>query len=286
MTLYVGLINLDRSAARLASVSHHLAEAGLIADRISAVDGEQLTCGQLAKYDRRGAGRLYRRLLGRGEIGCYLSHIEALTRFLATDATQALILEDDAAFDPEFGALVGRLAEVLAVRGDWDVVNLGNGIRRSHSRSVWIGDDGSGYQLCHAHHFPSLTTALFWSRSGAAAFLDYALPLVAPLDLRLKEWCIRTDRGLAFTVAPVKSIGTESCIDGLALRPGCRGERLSGYFIVKQKRHAVNRLLSLRNRLRHVLRKGGQALGIEDWRKEALQIETGKIVQRGQKGWP
>lgn len=283
MTVYIGLINLDRSPERLAAVSHRLAAAGLSADRIAAADGDKLTAGQLAQYDRRGAARQYRRMLGRGEIGCYLSHVEALTRFLASDATHALILEDDAAFGPEFGALVLRLGEVLAVRGDWDVVNLGNGIRRSHSRSVRIG---GGYQLCHAHHFPSLTTALFWSRSGAMAFLDHALPLVAPLDLRLKEWCIRTDRGLAFTVAPVRSVGAVSDIDGLASRPGCRGERLPGYFVVKQKRHAVNWLLSLRNRLRHIVGKRRQTLRVEDWGKEALQIEAGKIVQGGQKGWP
>ncbi len=286
MTLYIGLINLDRSAERLAGVSHHLAAAGLSADRIAAVDGETLTPEQLAKYDRRSAGRLYRRLLDRGEIGCYLSQIEALTRFLATDATHALILEDDAAFGPEFGALVVRLGEVLAVRGDWDVVNLGNRTRRSYSRSVWIGGNGCGHELCHAHHFPSLTTALFWSRSGAMAFLGCALPLVAPLDLRLKEWCIQTDRGLAFTVAPVRSVGNESCIDGLASRHGCRGERLPGYFIVKQKRHALNWINSLSHRLQHIFHKGRQALWVEDWRKEALQIEAGKIVQSRQKGWP
>lgn len=249
MTLYVGLINLDRSTGRLAAMKSRLAAAGLVADRIAAVDGACLTAAQRETYDHSAARRRYRRSMNLGEIGCYLSHLEALKRFLASGADHALVLEDDAAFGPEFGALLGRLTEALALRGDWDVVNLGNCTRRSKSRSVWIGADGGGHLLCHAHHFPSLTTALFWSRNGAASFLACSLPVIAPLDLRLKEWCIQTDRGLAFSIAPVKQTDGASDID--EPKTG-RGERFPGYFFVKQKRHALNWLRSFQHRLRHL----------------------------------
>lgn len=257
MTLYVGLINLDRCPDRLAAASRQIADAGLVAERIAAVDGAQLAPADLAKYDQDRARQKYRRCVSQGEIGCYLSHIEALGRFLASGADHALVLEDDATFGPELGPLVGRLAEVLGPRKDWDVVNLGNSTRRSYSRSMRIVVDGGGHLLCRAHHFPSLTTALFWSRGGAAAFLACALPVIAPIDQTLKDWCIRTDRGLAFTVAPVRSGRSASVIDALAGNAG-RGERLPGYFVTKQKRHVVNWLTSLQHRLRHLSGKGPQ----------------------------
>lgn len=83
--LPVYVINLNRRPERLASITESLRRLGLSFERIAAVDGAELSAAEDTV-----------RTLGRAEHGCLVSHYEALRRFLASNETAALVLEDDA----------------------------------------------------------------------------------------------------------------------------------------------------------------------------------------------
>jgi glycosyl transferase family 25 len=118
--LKVYLINLDRAHERLRRMEVKCAEAGLSFERITAVDGLSLSFPHEAF-----SARSYRYLHGRkvipAEVGCYLSHVECARRFLASDASHALILEDDVSFPEDFNQLLSNL---VAESQDWDILRL------------------------------------------------------------------------------------------------------------------------------------------------------------------
>ena len=114
------LINLDRSPDRLDFMDDQLRSLEMPYERVPAVDGKVLG-EEIADFDPEGYRRLHGRKRHPGEIGCYLSHLACLRRFLDSDADYALILEDDA-------RLATDLPEVLAAAiknpGDWDILRL------------------------------------------------------------------------------------------------------------------------------------------------------------------
>lgn len=61
---------------------------------VEAVNGSQLTVKQYFDYAYTFAAK-YSRMLSPGELGCTLSHIAALEKFLKSDKNFALVLEDD-----------------------------------------------------------------------------------------------------------------------------------------------------------------------------------------------
>src|SRR5690606_7113762 len=86
---YTYLINLERTTDRLELMKKEFSKSNLTFERISAVDAKNLKGDEYFinnKYDRD--------LLG-GEIGCYLSHVNTLQKFLNSDNDFALIIEDD-----------------------------------------------------------------------------------------------------------------------------------------------------------------------------------------------
>ena len=250
MTLAIYLINLDRATARRDAALAQLSALGLTAEIVPAVDGATLTPAQLAGYDRAGALAKSGRTLSAGEIGCYLSHVDCARRFLASGADHALVLEDDFHADADLPAFLQALAAHLGPRADWDVVNLGNAAKRFATISAPIRSGGVTRRLCVAHHFPVLTTALYWSRPGAQAFLEACFPILRPVDQMLKDWCIRSGRGLALAEPPIRDSGAESLIGqtpGGTVRH--RGERRPAYPLIRLRRSLWNSLLAGRRYL-------------------------------------
>ena len=85
--LPVFVINLDRRPDRLDTISGDLHRLGLPFERVPAVDARLLPPED--KADRNP-------LMRAGSKACMLSHGEALRRFLASESSAAMILEDDA----------------------------------------------------------------------------------------------------------------------------------------------------------------------------------------------
>lgn len=118
--LKIYLINLDRAEGRRAAMERKLSEAGLAAERVPAVDGAALALPS-PDFDEAGQMLLHGRRAIPAEIGCYLSHVDCARRLLESDASHALILEDDVSFPPDFAQI---LAAALADPSDWDILRL------------------------------------------------------------------------------------------------------------------------------------------------------------------
>ena len=98
--LQTWVINLDRAPDRLERISMQLQRLGLPFTRLPAVDARALTADQRAALDEAGYRRKHGMAPLPGELGCYLSHLEALRLFLAGQAEFTLILEDDVLLTP------------------------------------------------------------------------------------------------------------------------------------------------------------------------------------------
>lgn len=237
------LINLDRATERLLSAETEIDRAGLKYERIPAIDGSKLTYKQKDQYDEALAYKTFGRSLSGGEIGCYLSHVNAVDLFLKTDLEYCLVLEDDIKLVSEFNSVLQELIKFLNSnkKSDYHIVNLCNEPKKSYSQLHTIAVNNGSYNLCRAHHFPVRTTAILWTRQGAEKFRAACHPIHSPIDQFLKDWCIENDNGLSFLNPPVTHSDAESQIDFISQHSkASRGTRAANYFIRKQLRSLRN----------------------------------------------
>ncbi len=200
----VFLINLDRSRERLERMAYRLDHVGLEWTRIPAIDGAEALRAGCPDYDPAGAIRAGGRALRPGEVGCYLSHLEAARQVAASGCTWGLVLEDDANLSADMAlrldALIGDLPDTV------DLVNLSRRPRhRISPLSPRIG-------LVQAHYFPVTTTALLWRADAARAFCTAGRPIRLPVDLFLQEFMTQSGRGAAYLLPPVPPDDSQSVI--------------------------------------------------------------------------
>lgn len=175
------VINLRGSTGRWSKASAELTAAGLVFERLEAVDGRLLPQAELDRLAPWDQGAFFKPL-SPGEVGCYLSHLAAAKRIVTEGWPRALVLEDDFLLDADFS---DRLADLLgATCPVADIIKL-EGIR-SGGKSV--AALGSGRQLLRNRRPPSRTIAQLWSLSGARKFLAASRELRRPVDVQLKHW--------------------------------------------------------------------------------------------------
>jgi glycosyl transferase family 25 len=114
-----------------------------------------------------------------GELGCYLSHVEAMRLFLATDAAFAMILEDDVLLHDSLPAVLQGL---MSHPGRWDMVKLS---------AVHSGTPQRVLQLSPGHDLAVMlsrctgSSAYLVNRRAAQAYLRQPqglLPMQLPYD--------------------------------------------------------------------------------------------------------
>jgi glycosyl transferase, family 25 len=104
--LRVYLVNLQRHGERRERIATMLAEEGLEMVWRPGLDGARLRERRRPAARRPGAFPSHRRVLSRFEIACLVSHRMAWRRFLESDDTHALVIEDDVHFGEGFGEVV------------------------------------------------------------------------------------------------------------------------------------------------------------------------------------
>jgi glycosyl transferase, family 25 len=170
------VINLDRAVERRARITASLLQLGLAWTRLPAVDARQLSVAQRAALDTAAYQRKHGMTPLDGELGCYLSHVEAMERFLASDAEFALILEDDVL---PGGQLPAVLQALMAHPQRWDMVKLS---------AVHSGTPVPVLGLTETHRLAVMlsrctgSSAYLVNRSAAAAYRDGLLPMSLPYD--------------------------------------------------------------------------------------------------------
>ena len=125
------LINLDRSTERLDSVERCFSGRPPFR-RVEGTDGKQFNDATSLGYSLRMNTREYGRLLKKGEIGCYHSHLDAAKCFLQTGDPYGVILEDDAIVDDIFFDFLNAFLNIMwTLLTDLRVVNICNSAQAS-----------------------------------------------------------------------------------------------------------------------------------------------------------
>lgn len=176
MNVQTWVINLDRAPERLQRISAQLARVGLPFTRLPAVDARALSAAQRAELDEDA----YRRRHGKepllGELGCYLSHVEVMRRFVASGAPYALVLEDDALVHDSLPAVLSGL---VAQPERWDMVKLS----AVHSGTpVTLGEVAPGHQLAVMLSRCTGSSAYLMNRRAAEVYARELLPMSLPYD--------------------------------------------------------------------------------------------------------
>lgn len=135
------LINLDRSADRLRFVTHRLDSLGLSFTRIAAVEGARLTAEERAAFVAarpRDGKRVWRD----GQIGCFLSHLDAWRRIAAGPDAYGLVLEDDIHLSDATPAILADLgwipanADIVRLESTGQWLSLGRPVANAAGRPV------------------------------------------------------------------------------------------------------------------------------------------------------
>lgn len=109
--LLIQVINLATRPDRLALISADLYKAGLSFEIQVAVDGQNLEINS--------------KFLSKGEVGCFKSHVNSMSRQVEVGAPFCLILEDDAALSPIVNEKFLSEMTELMIRNQIDILQIG-----------------------------------------------------------------------------------------------------------------------------------------------------------------
>jgi glycosyl transferase family 25 len=174
--LQTWVINLDRAPERLARISVRLQQLRLPFKRLSAVDARHLTPQQRAALDEPAYRRKHGMAPVLGELGCYLSHLQAMHEFLASDAEFALVLEDDALLHDSLPAV---LQAMMQHGRRWDMAKLS----AVHSGTpVPVLELAPGHRLAVMLSRCTGSSAYLMNRHAARVYAAGLLPMSLPYD--------------------------------------------------------------------------------------------------------
>lgn len=180
------LINLDRAKERLELMHNQFEKYNIEYERVEAIDAKELDDNIYCvenKYDRS---------LVSGEIGCYLSHVKTLNKFINSENDFAIIIEDDAILQDDFKDIIEKTLldyDNLVDKDKWDILKLYNG-KRKHIKIKNI-DDKYLIGACGTS-IPITTIAAIWTKEAAEKFLkkvfiDKKVIIRRPIDCDLQH---------------------------------------------------------------------------------------------------
>jgi glycosyl transferase, family 25 len=174
----VYVINMADNVARMQSCTSALNALGIPFERFEAVNGRALSDAKAsAVYDADANQRMFRLPLVRGELGCYLSHIELWRRIAAGNADGAIILEDDFTASPHFPQV---LAALIADQDPWDMVKLF--ARRRNKVMLNRRNLCDGFEIARPYQIPNTTLGYVIRRDAAGRLLARSAPFARPID--------------------------------------------------------------------------------------------------------
>ncbi|MBS0355641.1 MAG: glycosyltransferase family 25 protein [Proteobacteria bacterium] len=206
------VLNLERAVERRALMQQRLAELGLEAEFLPAIDGARVDRGSLP------AGAEQR--LSNGELGCYLSHRRSWEIVVERGLALAVVLEDDVVLSPELPRVIAGIAGLDL---PYDLVRLSS---LGPVRGIPVAGLEDGRRLILPNKNPSGAQGYLVSQAGARRLLARLAvpqrPVDDEFDLYWKhDLCIpvvfpcvvEEDGGLASTIGarmdghPRKTIG-------------------------------------------------------------------------------
>ncbi len=163
------LLNLDRDTGRRTHMERELAQVGIIHTRQSGILGDAVP-EALRGFFYTSDG-LPKTGMKRGELGCYASHLLAMTSIAdGAMGPVVLIMEDDLALAPD---LITTLDEALrALPPKWDIVRLCCPARRAY---VPIARLSTHRLLVRYSRIPNSAGAYLITPQGARKFLQHGV---------------------------------------------------------------------------------------------------------------
>lgn len=189
--MHAFFINLDRHPERRAFLEAQLQKAGIAAERVSGVDGNDVPPELAGYYDLASRSR---DALRPNEIGCHASHMLIWKIIVERNLDYALVLEDDATLPSDLEETLDEI--VRAMPRTWDLVRLCN---RSKASIRPLAPLPGGGHLVRYSRVPLGSAAYLVSKDGARKLL---LPRVvrSPLDKEISQsWLFDLD---LYGVAP------------------------------------------------------------------------------------
>lgn len=234
----VYVINLDGSEKRLEDAKKNLCDAGIQFTRVSAIDGREKALTDFSDYDDRTAQKQMGRSLISSELGCYLSHVRCLERFIETTADYLIVFEDDVQLVNDAKNIIDQIIDHLDDNQtlDWYVINISARKQKLYKPVTSF----SAHTLNKAYYFPILCLGMIWSRQGAEAFLNTHKSITMPIDNTLQSWLSKIGKGLSVYPPLAIPTGVESDIDGSSsksgFKRGAKSKRNFFYTYRKQRR--------------------------------------------------
>lgn len=185
--LPVWLINLPRAAKRRAKMVSQLDTLKIDFTLFDGVDGKARAREMLDSVDTVAFERNMGREVLLGGIGCYQSHLGVWREFLKTDASIALVLEDDVAFHDTF---TDALRHGLDTQAHWDILKL-NCIRAKLPVSQ---GRGGPFRLNAYIGAQTGTGAYLIKRETAQKLLNVMLPITRATDHEINRFYIHDYR--------------------------------------------------------------------------------------------
>lgn len=182
LPMNVYIINLDSAKERWSYVVNSFAGTPFTICRVSAVDGYALQL-PIPEYSETRYRWFHGRPTAPGHVGCYLSHIKAMTAFLATEDDYALIAEDDLSLSADFEDV---LSAAMLYSRQWNILRLtGLGKGRPARVATLLGDTS----LCIGFARLKGTGAYVIDRLAARVLSTGLLPMRLPIDHAMdREW--------------------------------------------------------------------------------------------------
>lgn len=213
----VFVINLDKSPERMSRIAKRLDELFIPFERISGVYGAELSQEEIAQYYCPKLNKKnYRRPLGLGEIGCYISHIKAWQTIVDRKLPCGLILEDDIVIEEGLADLTkefGRLSDTF------DIVKFFN--KKKNPKIVDSVDFTRKYKLCRFKKIPIGNYAQLISLAGAKKLLKTYEKFGRPVDEDLQHWWESDTNVIGVMPSVVRpNEGAQSDIDAQGKRKG------------------------------------------------------------------
>lgn len=204
INLVTYVINMKGAVARMEHMQKQLEKAKLNFIRQEGVIGAQLVTPH--KHFSQWS---YKYLHGRGwaprELGCYLSHIACLEKFLSSEFEYALILEDDATIHPD---LVLILSNAVKYSAHWNMLRLSTVNSGKWIRVREIGN----YSLCVCLTREKGAGGYVVDKIAARQMLKKMLPMRLAWDIAFDlEWFLGF-KTLGVYPMPVQQDGFETQI--------------------------------------------------------------------------
>lgn len=175
------VINLKTRKDRKQQIAEQLYKHKINADFIEAINGHDLNIHDLIKNGTIEHNSVDR-ILRKGEYGCYLSHINAITNFLKTNKKYCLIFEDDIILGDHFKhKYKNTLSDLEQNKINFDILFLSTNCNSDYNKKCL------GEQLTQLTYKPEKLgygmQSYILSREGAKKIIDMAFPIIYPIDV-------------------------------------------------------------------------------------------------------